>query len=35
MQYLFYPMTAAALVFALIAIADAKGGRKNLPLKLS
>jgi hypothetical protein len=28
-------MTAAALVFAMIAIVDAKRGRENLPLKTS
>jgi MFS family permease len=35
MKYLFYPMTAAALVFAMIAIVDAKRGGENLPLKTS
>jgi MFS family permease len=35
MKYLFYPMTAAALLFAVIAIVDAKRGRENLPFKTS
>lgn len=33
MKYLFYPMTAAALVFAVIALGAARNRTENLPLK--